>query len=120
MKYNNFGQTGLKISEIGFGGAAIGYTSGEDEDQACITCVKKAIDFGINFFDTSPVYGRSEINLGRAINEQRDKIILASKVRISDITGLEKMKDIISSSVEKSLIRLKRFERFVVWMIRFA
>lgn len=107
LKYNNFGQTGLKVSEIGFGGAAIGYTSGEDEDQACITCIKKAIDLGINFFDTSPVYGRSEINLGRAINEQRDKIILASKVRISDISGLEKMKDIISSSVEKSLIRLK-------------
>ena len=47
LKYNNFGKAGLKGSEIGFGGAAIGYTSGEDEDQACITCVKKAIDFGI-------------------------------------------------------------------------
>ena len=107
LKYNNFGQTGLKVSEIGFGGAAIGYTSGEDEDQACINCVEKAIDFGINFFDTSPIYGRSEINLGRAINEKRDKIIVASKVRISDISDLEKMKTVISTSVEKSLVRLK-------------
>ena len=79
LKYRSFGKTDLKISEIGFGGAPIGYTSGLVDDKACIDCVRNAIDIGINFFDTSPVYGKSEINLGQAIGPDRDKIILATK-----------------------------------------
>tara|TARA_Y100000590_G_scaffold275413_1_gene309234 strand:- start:21270 stop:22280 length:1011 start_codon:yes stop_codon:yes gene_type:complete len=107
LNYNYFGSTGLKVSEIGFGGAAIGYTSGKEEDDACVSCVKEAIDLGINFFDTSPVYGRSEVNLGKGINNQRDKIVLASKVRIPLVEDLINMKITIASSVERSLKRLK-------------
>ncbi len=107
MNYRSFGKTDLKISEIGFGGAPIGYTSGFEDDKACINCVRNAIDIGLNFFDTSPVYGKSEINLGQAIGPDRNKIILATKVRLPDLDDIKHMKNFILASVERSLIRLK-------------
>ena len=107
LKYRSFGKTDLKISEIGFGGAPIGYTSGLEDDKACIDCVRNAIDIGINFFDTSPVYGKSEINLGQAIGPDRDKIILATKVRLPAFNDTKNMKNFILASVEKSMDRLK-------------
>ena len=64
LKYRSFGKTDLKVSEIVLAAHLIGYTTGFEDDKACIDCVRKAIDAGLNFFDTSPVYGKSEINLG--------------------------------------------------------
>jgi aryl-alcohol dehydrogenase-like predicted oxidoreductase len=107
LKYRSFGKTDLKVSEIGFGGASIGYTAGFDDDKACIDCVRNAIDVGLNFFDTSPVYGKSEINLGEAIGADRNKIILATKVRLPHFEDSNDMKNFITASVERSLARLK-------------
>ena len=107
MKYRYFGKTDLKVSEIGFGCAPIGYTAGFEDDKACIDCVRKAIDVGLNFFDTSPVYGRSEINLGEAIGDDRNKIILATKVRLPSFEDTHDMKNFIVASVERSLAQLK-------------
>ena len=107
LKYRSFGKTDLKVSEIGFGCAPIGYTAGFEDDKACIDCVRKAIDVGLNFFDTSPVYGKSEINLGEAIGDDRNKIILATKVRLPSFEDTHDMKNFIIASVERSLVRLK-------------
>ena len=107
LKYRSFGKTDLKVSEIGFGCAPIGYTKGFEDDKACIESVRNAIDLGLNFFDTSPVYGKSEINLGEAIGADRNKIILATKVRLPDFEDTCDMKSFIIASVERSLVRLK-------------
>ena len=107
LKYRSFGKTDLKVSEIGFGCAPIGYTTGFEDDKACIESVRNAIDLGLNFFDTSPVYGKSEINLGEAIGADRNKIILATKVRLPDFEDTCDMKSFIIASVERSLVRLK-------------
>lgn len=107
LKYRSFGKTDLKVSEIGFGCAPIGYTTGFEDDKACIDSVRNAIDLGLNFFDTSPVYGKSEINLGEAIGADRNKIILATKVRLPDFEDTCDMKSFIIASVERSLVRLK-------------
>ena len=107
LKYRSFGKTDLKVSEIGFGCAPIGYTTGFEDDKACIESVRNAIDLGLNFFDTSPVYGKSEINLGEAIGADRNKIILATKVRLPDFEDTCYMKSFIIASVERSLVRLK-------------
>ncbi len=69
--------------------------------------MRNAIDLGLNFFDTSPVYGKSEINLGEAIGADRNKIILATKVRLPDFEDTCDMKSFIIASVERSLVRLK-------------
>ena len=47
MKYRSFGKTDLKVSEIGFGCAPIGYTVGFEDDKACIDSVRNAIDLGL-------------------------------------------------------------------------
>lgn len=84
MEYVPLGRTGLRISRIGYGGAALGnsYTPVETGDG--IACVHKAIEeYGINYFDTSPSYGRhslAEARLGEALaGGWREKVILATK-----------------------------------------
>jgi aryl-alcohol dehydrogenase-like predicted oxidoreductase len=69
MKFRLLGRTGLSVSEVGFGGAGIGHVWGSTTDAECVAAVRRAVDLGINFFDTSPMYGggRSEENLGQAL-----------------------------------------------------
>ncbi|KEO84676.1 aldo/keto reductase family protein [Tumebacillus flagellatus] len=80
MKYRNLGRSGLKISEIGLG-SWLTY-GGTVEDQTAETCIDKAYELGINFFDTANVYrrGEAEIVVGRALAKyQRDSYVLATK-----------------------------------------
>ncbi len=84
MEYAPLGRTGLMVSRIGYGGAALGnmYTRVDTEDG--ITCVHKSIDeYGINYFDTSPSYGKcsmAETRLGEALaGGYRERVILATK-----------------------------------------
>ena len=57
MNYNQLGKTGLMVSSIGLGGCSIGNHYGAIEYAEGYRTVMKAIDVGINFFDTSPYYG---------------------------------------------------------------
>lgn len=92
MKYRTFGQTGLKVSEIGIGafpisgvqqqtdGTQKGWT-GTDEQQS-IALIHRAEDLGVNLIDSAESYGagHSEEVVGRALQERRDKWIIATKV----------------------------------------
>lgn len=81
MIYTQLGKTGLTVSRLGFGGAALGNQYGDLQDSEAIRAVHAALDQGITFFDTSAFYGRtlSETRLGQALVGQRPKVILASK-----------------------------------------
>ncbi|MEM8861245.1 MAG: aldo/keto reductase [Chloroflexota bacterium] len=81
MKTNLLGKTNLHVSKIGFGCAPLGNEYGDLDNTEAIQSVHAAIDHGINFFDTSPYYGRtlSETRLGEALKGKRDKVILATK-----------------------------------------
>ena len=105
MNYKRLGLTPIKVSEIGFGGAGIGHAWGKTDDHECIKCINEAIDNGINFFDTSPVYGngKSEINLGIGLKGKRERVVIASKVRFDNQSLLKSMKENLISSVEESL-----------------
>ena len=111
MKYRTLGRTGLTVSEVGFGGAGIGHVWGPTTDEECIRAVRRALDLGINFFDTSPMYGggRSEDNLGRGLAGRRQEAIIATKVRLQnedDRASADKMVAAVRNSVEQSLARL--------------
>lgn len=108
MKYRTLGKTGLKVSEVGMGGAGIGHAWGDSDDSECIRAVEKAIELGVNFFDTSPVYGngQSEINLGKGISGHRNEVLIASKVRLRTVDALGDMSGAIRESVDNSLTRL--------------
>ena len=109
MKYRTLGRTGLSVSEVGFGGAGIGHVWGETTDEECIAAVRRAVDLGVNFFDTSPMYGggRSEENLGRGLERLRDRVYIATKVRLQTEADLADMSEAVRRSVEQSLRRLR-------------
>ena len=87
MKYRPLGRTGLSVSEIGFGcwgigGVTAGATSyGEVDDAISLRALDRALDLGVNFYDTSNLYGdgHSEELLGQAFGKRRDKVIIATK-----------------------------------------
>ena len=109
MKYRVLGRTGLSVSEVGLGGAGIGHAWGATTDALCRQTVRRAVDLGINFFDTSPMYGngRSEENLGLGLAGLRQRVYLATKVRLRTADDLSDMKGAVQRSVEQSLQRLR-------------
>ncbi len=96
-RYSPLGKTGLKISDISFGGSRL--HSG-DEDV-----VLHAYDRGINYFDTADTYsgGESETVIGNALKSKRDKVYLTSKTLAGPLDSREK----IMMSLEGSLRRLQ-------------
>ena len=80
MKYRRLGKSGVKVSEIGLG-SWITYGGSVDEETA-ITCIDRAYELGINFFDTANVYhrGAAEQVLGKALKKYpRESYVLATK-----------------------------------------
>lgn len=75
MEYRTLGSTGLKVSVLGFG--CIRFSHCPEADVAA--ALHRALDLGINFFDTARAYGTSEAMIGRAIASRRDDCVLATK-----------------------------------------
>jgi aryl-alcohol dehydrogenase-like predicted oxidoreductase len=75
------GKTGFEVSEIGFGAWAIGASWGPTDDEVSLTAMHAAVDAGVNFFDTSDVYGdgHSEKLIGRLLRERSERIVVATK-----------------------------------------
>ena len=84
MKYRTFGRLGWQISEIGFGGWAIGGTAwGKQSDPDSVRALHKALDLGCNFIDTAQGYGEghSEKIIGQVLKErQGERIYVATKI----------------------------------------
>ena len=81
MQYRHLGKYGVKVSEVSLG-SWLTY-GGATEDEAARSCIEKAYDLGINFFDTANVYarGKSEEVVGKALAPYaRDSYFLATKV----------------------------------------
>ena len=110
MEYRNLGKAGLKVSAIGVGCNQFG---GKVDSDGTKAIVHRALDVGINFFDTADVYGNrggSEENLGTALEGLWDRVVIATKVRAkmgdgSNDTGASRYH--IRNGVEASLRRLK-------------
>jgi len=81
MEYRELGRTGWPISAISFGGWAIGGTWGPVDDRESLTTLHRAVDLGVNFFDTADVYGdgRSERLLGQLLRAQSEPVYIATK-----------------------------------------
>ena len=93
MEYTTFGNTGYKISKLGFGAMRLPMIekNGEkaiDDDKA-IPLMHRAFDLGVNYIDTAPYYceSLSEIAVGKALKGYRDKVYLSTKNPIEDISG---------------------------------
>jgi aryl-alcohol dehydrogenase-like predicted oxidoreductase len=120
MRYRKFGKTELLVSEIGFGAWAIGGNSvigntpigwGPADDKTSVLAIEKALDSGINFFDTADFYGLgdSETLLGKSVKNK--KAIIATKVGqkvIGNSIASDYSKNYIIQACEASLGRLER------------
>jgi aryl-alcohol dehydrogenase-like predicted oxidoreductase len=121
MHYRKFGNTDLKVSEIGFGawaiggGTMIGTTAigwGDADDAFSVNAIYAALDAGINFFDTADIYGlgHSENLLGKTVSDRKDIIIAtkAGNVSRNEQFTVDYSKEYILNACEASLKRLKR------------
>ena len=117
MKYRYLGNSGLKVSEIclgvmTFGGDTVKNELATVEQSEANLITSKALELGINFFDTADVYsgGVSESVLGKALENHRNEAVIATKVRFAmsnrqNDTGLSRIH--IIKSCEDSLRRLR-------------
>ncbi len=113
MQHTRLGSTGLQVSRICLGTMSFGNT--EDwmvEIEKARPIMKRALDLGVNFFDTANVYsnGRSEEIVGELLKDHRDDVVIATKVRLSTGDGPNKeglSRYHIMDQVKKSLKRLK-------------
>lgn len=121
MRYKQFGNTDLMVSEVGFGAWAIGGNAvvgnipigwGKADDVTSRQAIRKAVDCGINFFDTADFYGlgHSEKLLGEELGSNKE-MLLATKVghrNIAETIKLDYSSAHIVQACEESLKRLRR------------
>lgn len=109
MKYRRFGRSGLRVSQVVFGGGYVGGVVILADDDTRRRVLRRALDAGINWIDTAPLYGqgRSEEALGWLLAEVEDKPYLSTKVRL-DLDDLADIPGAIEHSMHESLRRLKR------------
>lgn len=122
MNYRTLGSTGIKVSEIGFGGWAIGGATdaqgvpvgwGHATDEESLAALRRARELGVTFFDTADLYGygRSESLMGIVLSRHRDQVVIATKVGNVRTTSGSIIKDFskrhIFYAIDGSLKRLR-------------
>jgi len=104
MQYRALGNTGIQISRIAFGCGPVAEVMTRAEDGSQQDAIEKAIELGINWFDTARTYGDglSEQNLGRCLQnlDVRQEVHIASKVRLMP----DELQD-IAGSIERSVVQ---------------
>jgi aryl-alcohol dehydrogenase-like predicted oxidoreductase len=111
MNYRPLGRTGWIVSEISFGAWAIGSAWGHVSDEDSLAALHKAVDCGVNFFDTADVYGngRSEQLIARLKKSCKDQIIVATKAgrRLPQQTIKGYTRENLTAWIEDSLRNLQ-------------
>ncbi|AMR40873.1 aldo/keto reductase [Elizabethkingia anophelis] len=81
MNYKTLGKTGEKLSAIGLGCMGMSFAYGQADEQESIRTLHKALDSGINFWDTADMYanGKNEELISKVLVPNRDKIFIATK-----------------------------------------
>jgi aryl-alcohol dehydrogenase-like predicted oxidoreductase len=134
MRYRTLGKTGFEISEISFGAWGIGGNWwGDEGNKEALSSLRLAFELGVNFVDTSPNYGDSEVLVGKAVQDWGGKIYLGTKVNPKNFiwpaapgTPISEVfpQEWIIESTEKSLKRLGveqiDLQQFHVWLDEWA
>ncbi|NKI94663.1 aldo/keto reductase [Rhizobacter sp. SG703] len=110
MHYRELGRTGWKVSTISFGAWAIGGTWGQVNDDESMAALHRALDLGVNFFDTADVYGdgHSERLIARLRKERSEPFYVATKAgrRLSPHVAEGYTRENLTAFVERSLRNL--------------
>jgi len=109
MEYRTLGRTGLRVSALGFGCGNVGGLMVRGTPAERERAVARAVELGINYFDTAPSYGdgQSERHLGLALKAVRAPLYVGTKFRV-DAADLGDIRGGVARSLEESLARLGR------------
>ncbi|MEX2235724.1 MAG: aldo/keto reductase [Cyclobacteriaceae bacterium] len=120
MNRRSLGKTGIHVSEVAFGGVEIGIPYGIGVESAAdmiseaqaIDLLNASFDSGINFYDTARQYGQSESIIGKAFENKREQVIIATKCKHffdehGGIPAYSELKRIIETSLKESLGALR-------------
>ena len=109
MEYRAFGSTGIQISAMGFGCWEIGGGYGSIEEADFIKAINRALDLGINSFDTAEAYGMgaSETSLAKALGSRRKEAVITTKFGVGYIEAKDRnfrdsSRNRVMASIEKS------------------
>ncbi|HEX5754112.1 MAG TPA: aldo/keto reductase [Archangium sp.] len=113
MEQRALGKQGLKVSALGLGCMGMSDFYGSTDEKESISVIHRALELGVNFFDTADMYGpfTNEKLLGKAIAGKRDQVIVATKfgnVRAEDgsFLGISGKPDYVLKACDASLKRL--------------
>jgi aryl-alcohol dehydrogenase-like predicted oxidoreductase len=113
MQPRQLGRTSVNLFPIGLGCMGMSDFYGPREDAASIAVIHRALELGVNFFDTADMYGigANETLVGRALRDRRDRAVIATKfgnVRASDgrYLGISGKPDYVRQACDASLKRL--------------
>ncbi|MFN8594750.1 MAG: aldo/keto reductase [Anaerolineae bacterium] len=111
MQYRELGRTGWKVSTISFGAWAIGSAWGSVDDAESAAALHRAVELGVNFFDTADVYGdgHSERLLAQLKRERKEEIIIVTKAgrRLNPHIASGYNRENLTSFIERSLKNLE-------------
>jgi len=132
MRKKQLGKTGIEVSEVAFGGVEIGVPYGIGvhseadmlAEKEAFSLLHRAIDEGINFFDTARLYGMSEEIMGKAFRDKREQIVLASKCRHlrqsnGQLIPAHQVRVFVEESFQESLTALQT-DYLDVYMVHYA
>jgi len=81
MQYRILGKTGLKVSALGFGGMRFEMVDGHVDQDLAIAALHRAMDMGVNYFDSAVGYcnSESEATIGKALKGRREGMVVSTK-----------------------------------------